>query len=701
MAASSHPSNQDKRQFDLLIADYQACREDDRSLASVIVAAFSIAVTLIGVMAAAVTQTCEFSSATSCVHVPDYILAASPLIPIALLAYVTMLGLGATLRAFYLRGLELKLQEYATDPIMGELTVASYIGLSTEVVSLRRGRVSFRLLANLLFAAIVLIFGGYTAYVGFHVGTADQVVMAVVYSCVAALLIWAVLQGTIRGRALFTETAQSFLDNPKSKILPQPSRQLHGESEDERSLAAYLIFPRPDDWIKWVITPGVFVVAAWSTGSFSRWPTFLALWLILEYLIYSARYQWNDVRGVVEDQSGDQRRLPVGPRQKYLRRNVLVSISVGLLRLAIACVLGVMLKLAAPIFLLIILVFTIAIVYEALRSAKPVPVAREPAILERLHPRQIAIWCVVGLGYGIRAGLGFIIGGIPAANWKAIAGIILFIAFGIMFVAMTWVLGATDYCLVGPGDTWRWKPGIEAKPHIALFLRYVPKIRLDLTPAPAVLGQSSGQADGSCTLGRLQHILMKYNSFRTPWNLAFAVSIVLGSLLGPELAHVNPRVPPDLMVPSISLLGACLMIMSTSGKRHAATLLPAVCLTGALAIACVAILYSPFPKALIAVVPWLAVTLVYLIFCYSSFQDLKDFSRQIMAALDSVRNVKAPVALLVKFIIGGKTWAAFASVPLPARAENAVTQGMPIGNDRTPNGEVRHIDPASKPTGHT
>lgn len=705
---SGQSDRRNKQQFDLLLADYQACREDERGLSSVIVAAFSIAVTLIGVMAAAVTQTCEFSDAQSCTRVPDYILAASPLIPVALLAYITMLGINATLRTYYLRGLEEKIQEYASEPLLGELLPFSYTGMTVQAVSLRRGRISFRILANLLFIAIILIFGGYTSYVGFHVGWADQITMAVVYGCAAGALVWAVAQGTVRGRVLFMETAENFLTNPEGRRLPQPTRKQPEDDKAERSLASYLIFPRPEDWIKWVITPGVFAVAAWSTGSFSRWPTFLALWLILEYLIYNARYQWNDMRGAIEDAAEGNRRLPVGPGKKHLKRNVAASLHTGVLRLVAAIILAIILKLTAPILLLIVLVFTIAIAYEALRSPKPVPISQEPEILQRLPARVVAIWCVVGLGYGIRSGVGFLVGGIPAASWKFAAGVALFIAFGIMFVAMTWVLAATDYCLINRGDTWRWKPDADVKPHIALFLRYVPKIKQDLAASSVELKQGLSHTDGSETQGRLDPILIKYNSFRTPWNFAFFTSIILGSLLGPELAHVSPRLAPDIIVLSVSLLGACLMIVSTSSKAHTSDVAPinasrvtklplVVCAIGTLLIVCVAIVFSPFPKALITIVPWLAVTLVYLIFCYSSYQDLKDFTRQIQVALDSLKMLPK---ILMYFTVGKKTADAIELLSKPAEQADTTSRALTTGNGQTPKGEVQPTDSASKPAEH-
>ncbi len=187
-------SESTSQRLEILLADYQTCREDERVLTSIQAGLFSVAITLIGLMAAAVTQTCEFSSSASCVHTPGYILAATPLIPIALLAYTAALGVMATLRSYYMRGLESEIRKLAPEPIaeLGDITPASFIGITVEVTSLRRGSIPYRLLINLVFAVVIIIFGGFTAYVGFHVGHAEQIVMAILYGGAATVLIWQV-----------------------------------------------------------------------------------------------------------------------------------------------------------------------------------------------------------------------------------------------------------------------------------------------------------------------------------------------------------------------------------------------------------------------------------------------------------------------------------------------------------------------------
>ena len=293
----------------------------------------------------------------------------------------------------------------------------------------------------------------------------------------------------------------------------------------EGSLLLYLIFPRPEDWIKWLIAPGVFLAVAWSFGDLGRWRTFVELWLILEYFIYEARYQWNDARGIDEDplhsESRARHRLPVGPVDRT-RRNVLISLAVAIGRLALALIIGAALGLLGPVLFLMILVLSIAIVYERLRSL-PLPSTRA-----RPTPSVVAIWGVVGLGYGVRAGLGLVTGGLSLTDSLTWIGIVSFIFLGIMFVLLTWVLEAASCCYRQESDgAWRVKPKAVLKPHLMALLHFVP-----VNVNNKFLDTYDYKEDGS-TL----RILRERGQVLAPWNLALAVSAGLGGALGIGLAQ--------------------------------------------------------------------------------------------------------------------------------------------------------------------
>lgn len=638
------PHSDSKQRLDILLADYQACREDERVQLATMAAVIGVLVTVIGVMAGLVTQTCAFSSSKSCVAAPDYLLALSPMIPIALLAYAIYFLVIGTLRTYYMRGLENEIRSYVSAPIasLGDLMPASYMGVVQEVTSLRRGRLVYRVIVNLILFTIILIFGGYAAYVAFHVASAYQIAMSVIYGGIAILFVWQVAQGSVGGRSFFKRAAQDFLDNRPGTILPAVrAREASNVAREERPLVAYLIFPRPEDWVKWLIAPGVFLAVAWSFNTLSRWPTFLVLWLVLEYLIYEARYQWNDVRGVVEDSSHSEhwarRRLPVGPPD-CTRRNILISLATAAGRLIIALIVGEELGLLRPVLVLMALILSIAVVYERLRSPQPSSMRTRPT------PTVVAIWCTVGLGYGVRAGLGLIAGGLSVTNSLTWIGVSCFIVFGIMFVLFTWVLEAASSCYRKEGDgIWWAKAGTVLRPHISSLLRYVP---IDLKEGGCET--YSDEEDGST-----HAILIERGRVRTPWNLALVLSAALGGALGVGLAHATRGYLPEVIVISASLAAAGLLTHCDSQQTR-------LMVSGIAAVALIAAI-SPFghwPFDLLAEGPWLAIALMYLVFRGSSYRDLKEFGPNLLRAISSIRAVLKLGPSLLHVVIGDRAWVA-------------------------------------------
>lgn len=637
------PREDSTQRLEILLADYQTCREDDRVQLATVAAIIGVLVTVIGLMAAAVTQTCEFSHSKTCIAAPDYVLAGSPMIPIALLCYAIYFSVAGTIRTYYMRGLENEIRNYVSAPIasLGDLMPASYLGIALEATSLRRGRFAYRLITNLILVVIFLVFGGYTAYVGFHVEALYQIFMGVVYSSIAILLVWQVAQVSIGGRAYFVDAGRGFLNNRSWRTLPTVRAGEDSGAARERSLLAYLIFPRPEDWTKWLIAPGVFLAVAWSLSDLSRWLVFTELWLILEYLIYEARYQWNDARGIDEDPLHGERkargRLPVGPAGRT-GRNILISLAVATARLALALVIGEALGLLRPVLVLMALVLSIAIVYEMLRSLPP------PSDLTRPTPAVVAIWCIVGLGYGVRAGLGLIAGGLSATNELTWIGISCFVLFGIMFVLLTWVLEAASSCYYKKSDgIWLAKAKAVLKPHLIALLRYVP---IDLK------GQGhdaySTEEDGSDL-----PVLIERGRMLTPWNLALWASAGLGGALGAGLAHVVPQHQPEIIAASVSLAAAILLTCCNSQRiRLAVAGITACVLVGAISP------ISPWPFSLLAAGPWIAIASLYIMFRGSSYRNLKEFGPKLLKTISPPRIFLGLGGSLLHTVIGNRAWLA-------------------------------------------
>ena len=372
-----------------------------------------------------------------------------------------------------------------------------------------------------------------------------------------------------------------------------------------RGLAAYLLFPRPDAWAKAQMAPACFLLAAGATGQFAKWPRFLVLWLVLELLIYAARYQWNDIRGIEGDQvhaeTHARSRLPVGPTARARHRSIRLSRAVAALRVMTALLVGALTGLYRQVLLLTGTVFLIAMLYEFLRA---LPARRSPV---PGRTQVVAVWLVVGLGYLVRGGLGLSVAGLAWGSLAMAAGLVCVMSFGIMFVLLTWVLEATSYCAADAGGGWHARPDLAAKPHLAALLRQGlgrPILTDSILPGQGrYCGADRALRDG----GRLS----------APWNLALLAAAVSGAAEG--LALARPRADAGagyLAATVLAMAGAVFLARCRSGPgRWVITAAWTPALVGA------ALLAGP-ARPFLACLPWVAIGVVYGAFHGWSYRDL-------------------------------------------------------------------------------
>jgi hypothetical protein len=370
-----------------------------------------------------------------------------------------------------------------------------------------------------------------------------------------------------------------------------------------RGLTVYLLHPRPDAWAKALLAPACFVLAAISTVAFANWPRFLILWLVFELLIYPARYQWNDVRGIDADarhpEGRARSRLPAGATAQARRRSVRLSAATAALRIVAALLIGVVTGLVRPVLLLAGSVFVIAGGYEFLR-ALPARGSRVPVAVQ-----AVAVWLAVGLGYVVRGALGLASARLAAGSVAMLAGLACVGSFGIMFVLLTWALEATSYCEPGDGG-WRARPDLSGKPHLALLLRHLraPIQALGAGPVPG-----GSRAD--------EPALRPGARLTAPWNLALAGAGAFGTILGLALAGpARGGAGWYLAVAAVALAGAVLLARCR-GQRSRWV----VAAIWAPLLAAAALPARPDLPALVGV-PWLVIAGVYAAFCGWSYRDL-------------------------------------------------------------------------------
>jgi hypothetical protein len=382
-----------------------------------------------------------------------------------------------------------------------------------------------------------------------------------------------------------------------------------------RGLAAYLLLPRPDAWAKALIAPACFLLAASAAGHLGNWEHFLVLWLVLEYLVYAARYQWNDIRGIEEDlrhaETHARSRLPVGTTALTRRRAIRLSLAVAVLRVSAALSIGAVTGLVRQVLLLTGSIVVIAWAYEVLRDL--------PAKRSRVSPRvqAVAVWLVVGLGYLVRGALGLGLSGLAWGSLALVAGLACVMSFGIMFVLLTWVLEATSYCEADARGGWHGRPALAAKPHLATLLAGLGR---------PILGSSVPFGQGRyCGADR---VLRRGGRLAAPWNLALLAAVVSGAAEGIALARPRAGGPgASLAAALVSVAGAVLLARCGRGWERWITAAAGVAaLTG---VALLAHAARPVPVAL----PWLAIASVYSAFHGWSYRDLVETGPRLAAAL--------------------------------------------------------------------
>jgi hypothetical protein len=249
--------------------------------------------------------------------------------------------------------------------------------------------------------------------------------------------------------------------------------------------------------------------------------------------------------------------------------------------------------------------------------------------------RSAATWLVVGAGYAIRSGTGIWLAGFGILSFTAIAGILYFAVFGIMFVLLTWVLEAASYCRTDGKDTLHPAPGLETKPHIAVLLRWT---------RWKVADGTGGQP------GAAEPVLAKKGSKpQAPWNVALILGAGIGSIAGTSLTRLAPT-PATYGPPvAVAVVGAlALMVFTGFLARMAVTVTVAVALTGLT----LAALRSPL--AIVTAIPWIAIAGDYAFLCKSSYQDLMDFGPSLASALATAAR-RVPL-LLLRMVTGRQTW---------------------------------------------
>ncbi|MEH1100511.1 hypothetical protein [Micromonospora sp. CPCC 205561] len=431
---------------------------------------------------------------------------------------------------------------------------------------------------------------------------------------------------------------------PAAPPASPPTPREHG---DGRTLAGYLLMPRPKDLVKALILPVTFVLGVLAAGGVGTAQLVRALVVLaaLELLIYPARYQWNDVRGFVADQHHPAKRsrgrLP-GPLERG-RAHVGASCAVAVLRLLATAALVLLLpglQLGGPLLALALGVFGVAVAYEAIRSAATGRATRVPP---PVRPMLVLLWVVVGAGYVVRGVTGLALAtDLGRPPLLAVAAVVTLWAFGVAFVTSRWALEALDFARAEQGRL-EWTARVEqAREHLLALARWLPaRVPADDLPADA-----DGDVSDWAALRRRTPV-------SAPWNVAAIVAGAAAAVTGRLLA--GAATAGELVVPgAVGGLAALAVVLVPRG-RTVTVLAGGASLAGAL-------LLQEAPRPALAVLPWLAVLRAHVHFSAQRPSSVGRLADRVGTVL---RALAVPVA---RAVVGRTTWEGLRDEPArPAR----------------------------------
>ncbi|MER7514016.1 hypothetical protein ABTX82_37720 [Streptomyces lavendulae] len=636
------------KQFDVLALDYTMAREDERTFFNIQAAVAALTVALLAGLATLLSDACHLNQTTGCEEIPQGLLTAAPSIPLAALALLQILGASAALRSYYMRALEKELREYAATPLpelkpVAEIRSPSYAGLLAELATLRRGRGGYRILAILIMLITILAFVSLTAYIALNFVDKYRTPMLIGYGIAFGFLALDVASVTLGARSTFIRIARRFASRQDQGLFEGAPMK----TDAGRSLAAYLLVPRPEEWAKWLLIPLSFVATSWGQGRDFHWANMLIALMVTEFLVYSARYQWNDIRGMKDDSGhplrAERLRLPRAESRKHARFVVCSSLTIAALRLLAAVSVGLMLGRIANVLILVAVVFGFAVVYEALRSCE----ADHPAAARSL-------WIIVGAGYTIRFLVGSFAASQPPNSAFSVVASIYFYCFGIMFVLMTWLLEATSFCSPKSNTSWYFFQGtLHRKAHLRHLFKYIQSPHIGDRPSPM---KPPDPEPGVISCEKRPVLQDRRNLVKilAPWNTAFLCAAGMSAPTGVLLS--GGRIEPGPIAVAVAIaFGASLLVTEVNPLA----LQIAISVGGSLALLLV-LVHDLDLQATVALVaaPWILSTTTYITFRQQSYADLKSFPKR------SVDAAKEGLRYAAEKIVGEETWQKIRNPPL-------------------------------------
>jgi hypothetical protein len=630
----------DDKYLESLLVDYEQAREEERYFSILQGTVLTLCLAALSLLGALVNEVAKETK------IADAVLAVAPLPVIAILAFLQAAGTMAVIRSFYLRALEREIrqqlgvgQDLAAYRGLRPLT---YIELLNTYNSLSARGVktsSFqKIMAVMVFAVLLLVFGGLTIYLGLKVALPWQLVMLLVYGTGAIAILSETRRSNLGGRLIFKRYVEATASRLVEDLYPRRTR---GKGAYSGRLAAYLVLPRPDDLAK-IVYVVMGVLLGWLAVSTTAGPPArpygpslpeIAMFVVgVELLVYQSRYQWNDIRGAYEDRKAPlasaRRRLPgdddtINTSVKYSLIIMFVRLYLALWIVSLQGPAAGRVSFSDQILLISIpAIYFLAALYEWVR-------ARMRRSKKSGACDFVLLLILVSLGYPLRFGLGWAAVGGPILNMNFVLAVVAFAGLGLGIVTLTWVLEGASYVNSAiVHETYRRYAvtyTIRRKPHLLKLLEVSGARTLVQEPV------AGHEVDGE-NLKLLREVRW---SMPTAWRLGAVLWVICISVAAGSLVGVPPLVPWQW---GLAAAAALLLPLHQKGGIlpfliSGAVLLSGFALTTAINWRGVAggdlLLYQLIAVGLLCLIQ----PLFYLYFYASSYRDTRDATYRLIKGI--------------------------------------------------------------------
>ena len=181
------------------------------------------------------------------------------------------------------------------------------------------------------------------------------------------------------------ETNEKENDNEKEKE--------KGEYTSILKTICYYIYPKKKDLQKPLLIAVGYISGIFLFNDMRPFKTalkeFAVIFIVIDFLLYQARYQWNDIRGLPEDRdAGKKDRLPKLKGDKNDRKSLIISIIIMIIKMFLAFFAIILCdgEMAFPLGICSVLIIVIAFGYEYAREKE----------------KNRLIFFLVSLGYPLR-----------------------------------------------------------------------------------------------------------------------------------------------------------------------------------------------------------------------------------------------------------------------------------------------------------